>query len=330
MSISAPLKALAHRYPFEGEVIDYQSRLALHLLLGFMAALLCGMVFKGLRYQSGLTPLFFSTILLWLAGLSFQCLKLHRLGQFLKASAIWLATGLTVALASAVLAIQDRPYVDALLNSWDKILFFDFDWISFAYWVNEKGLLSLILNHAYCTLNWQPFLLFLVFFLTGKPDIAWKTLSALLIGLGFCLIIFPFAPAVGGYAHFGIRPEDVSNILVPAAWKATVLHEQLRAGVIHAIGPDTLDGIITMPSFHAVAAVVLAWGYYQSPLLRWPFLAINGAMLISTVPIGGHYIVDVLAGGLIAACAIWWVNRPVPASHPASRPRALPEPVIAG
>ena len=37
------------------------------------------------------------------------------------------------------------------------------------------------------------------------------------------------------------------------------------------------------------------------PTLRWPFAAINLLMVVSAVPVGGHYVVDTMAG---AACAL--------------------------
>jgi membrane-associated phospholipid phosphatase len=67
---------------------------------------------------------------------------------------------------------------------------------------------------------------------------------------------------------------------------------------------SNLDGIVTFPSFHAAAAVLLAWAASGIPFLRYPMIALNFLMLISAIPIGGHYAIDVIAGSLVAAVSI--------------------------
>jgi membrane-associated phospholipid phosphatase len=65
-----------------------------------------------------------------------------------------------------------------------------------------------------------------------------------------------------------------------------------------------INGLVTVPSFHACAATLLAWGFHRTPMLRWPLLGLNGLMLLSAIPIGGHYVTDVAAGFLVAVGAI--------------------------
>ena len=38
---------------------------------------------------------------------------------------------------------------------------------------------------------------------------------------------------------------------------------------------------------------------------------INGTMLVSTIPHGGHHLFDLIVGGMIAACAISLVRLPL-------------------
>ena len=52
--------------------------------------------------------------------------------------------------------------------------------------------------------------------------------------------------------------------------------------------------------------------------LSWtliPASLINGTMLVSTIPHGGHHLVDLIAGGMIAACAIFFVRLPLGVRH---------------
>src|SRR5262249_14325691 len=78
----------------------------------------------------------------------------------------------------------------------------------------------------------------------------------------------------------------------------------LRAGTLRTLDLEHFGGAVTFPSFHAAAAILYAWALWP---LRWvrPFsLAVNGLMLVATPIGGGHYLVDVLAGVMVAAGSI--------------------------
>lgn len=78
----------------------------------------------------------------------------------------------------------------------------------------------------------------------------------------------------------------------------------MHFGTMTAIPVMDGKGIVTFPSFHTACglmAAVLAWA---NRWLRWPFL-IWSALLIAGTPIdGGHYLADILAGGLITAAVL--------------------------
>lgn len=94
----------------------------------------------------------------------------------------------------------------------------------------------------------------------------------------------------------------------PAEGVATVATPPIAAR-FHALrsGADlslqAAQGIITFPSFHSAWAVLLVVAFWTTPL-RWPAVVLNAFMLASTVPVGGHYFVDVPAGILVAVVVI--------------------------
>jgi hypothetical protein len=126
-----------------------------------------------------------------------------------------------------------------------------------------------------------------------------------------CATLSVFLPAAGAFSHFAY-PADV---LAGLPSGAGVYHLQKFGYFRHAVAPtismSSLQGVVTFPSFHCCLALMTAFAYVQH---RWLFLFSvlwNGLVIVSTVPIGGHYIVDLPAGaalwGLayVLARALW-------------------------
>jgi len=65
-----------------------------------------------------------------------------------------------------------------------------------------------------------------------------------------------------------------------------------------------MQGIVTMPSYHTVMAVLFTYAFRGTGLIGYAIAALNMIMLLSIPPIGGHYLVDMLAGGTLALAAI--------------------------
>ena len=78
----------------------------------------------------------------------------------------------------------------------------------------------------------------------------------------------------------------------------------LRAGGPWHFELTAMEGIITMPSYHTVMAVLFTYAFRRTGLVGYGIATLNVVMLLSIPPIGGHYLVDVLAGGALALGAI--------------------------
>jgi membrane-associated phospholipid phosphatase len=85
--------------------------------------------------------------------------------------------------------------------------------------------------------------------------------------------------------------------------------EDLRAGVFKIIHVEGIFGLITFPSFHAASAVLFAWANWSIRVYRWPMLLLNVGMLIATPIEGSHYLIDVIAGVLVATASIQLVRK---------------------
>lgn len=92
------------------------------------------------------------------------------------------------------------------------------------------------------------------------------------------------------------------------------VYDGLRDGTLTILDWSHIDGLVTFPSFHTTAAILLAWSMRNVPIARWVFLVLNILMIVATPTHGGHYLIDVLAGAVLAVASIAYVNwqqRPV-------------------
>jgi len=80
--------------------------------------------------------------------------------------------------------------------------------------------------------------------------------------------------------------------------------DALRAGRLSVLDPENAIGLVSFPSFHAAAAILFIWGSWPFRTLRAPAIALNVAMTGTAFVEGSHYLVDIIAGTLVALVAI--------------------------
>jgi membrane-associated phospholipid phosphatase len=81
------------------------------------------------------------------------------------------------------------------------------------------------------------------------------------------------------------------------------------ANVIDFSVPNS-NCLVTFPSGHTILAIILTYALRGSCYTLIPASLINGTMLMSTIPEGGHYLFDLIVSGVIAALAISFVRLP--------------------
>ncbi|HZT88934.1 MAG TPA: phosphatase PAP2 family protein [Stellaceae bacterium] len=119
------------------------------------------------------------------------------------------------------------------------------------------------------------------------------------------LLTIPFLwlfPVAGPLVAFPDLPASVYSDVVyrlgPEHYMA------MRNHVFSAIDMSNLGGIVSFPSYHAASAVMLAYFLRGVRFLFPAAAAFNAVMIAATPIIGGHYIVDVIAGVLVGAATI--------------------------
>jgi membrane-associated phospholipid phosphatase len=192
------------------------------------------------------------------------------------------------------LAAISGPWADATLSRWDALM--GFDWLAFNAASADWKVLWLF---VYKSVFWQPALVALSLFFTGRSDRGWHFVTAAILSLMVCGALFAFWPALGPAVYHGI-PQMAGEPFAPAL---TAIREGYRV-----IDNSTLKGVISFPSYHGASATIFAWALWPTRL-RWPVVILNVAMAVSAIVIGPHYLIDILAGAGVAVMAVTVVQR---------------------
>jgi membrane-associated phospholipid phosphatase len=113
------------------------------------------------------------------------------------------------------------------------------------------------------------------------------------------------APAAGAFAYFKPGPELYGNFgAADAMWPFFKAFAALRDGSLSMIDMSAAQGIVSFPSFHTVLGIITAYALRGTRWLFVPILLLNAVMIVSTLPVGGHHLADVIAGAAIGCGAI--------------------------
>ena len=207
--------------------------------------------------------------------------------------------GIMTGLASLAALRLNSPLIDADLALADEVLGVSTQ--AFVKWVAWHPTLVQLLNAAYLSTVPLIFATVLVLAWTRREASMWELCLAF-AGAGIlCTLISALVPAAGAFVHY----ETGSDLRAALPEGAGVYHlptfYEYRSGTSNVVDIHHLNGLITFPSFHA--AMALMTGYALRDLrwisgLAWAWSALT---VLSAVPIGGHYAIDLLAGAAVWA-----------------------------
>jgi hypothetical protein len=226
---------------------------------------------------------------------------LHAAPQFV------LMTFLGGALSYSAMATT-LPLWDATFDAMDKAL--GFDWPALLAWTGRHPELALILKLAYASMLPQMAVVIVALvtmrafgeldrFILAFGLAALMTMTICAVTPSLCAGYF-YRDAVAAQPHLGLTWNSVAHVLA------------LRSGEMTFVSMATAEGIVTMPSFHTVSAILFLIAFWHVAWLRWPGLALNVAMLAATPIVGGHYLVDLIVGLAVALVARWLAVRVIP------------------
>ena len=235
------------------------------------------------------------------------CLRMRGFRRVASGLETWMLltlSCLTGILGTYVVARFAAPLADGWMAAADRRLLPGLDWRESVIGFARHPLLSHLANRTYASIQWQGILLIALGCATGQTDRCAAFVLRWTIALALVCLVFAFLPCLGPYAHYGISHAQVPGVGSTIGWRQPEILAGLRVDGPVRLDPSALDGIVEFPSFHTAAAILFAWGFWAIRWARWPMLALNLAMIAASVPIGGHYYIDVVAGAIVAWVAI--------------------------
>ncbi len=226
------------------------------------------------------------------AGFVFYTVKRpnRRLADACHFTALWVIFSLAGVILTYLAASLSMPLRDLQLSRMDARL--GFDWLSYHTFVFAHPVFHIALWIAYASLLPQVIGSTLYFAMTDRPQRNTELLATAILSALVTTALFACVPALGPYPTH----TDYYPVLIG-----------LREG-IKRFSLDNVQGIITMPSYHAALAVILIYVHRPANRLFFPVLILNGLMVLS-IPEGHHYFVDILAGIAIAVASIYVIAR---------------------
>lgn len=216
-----------------------------------------------------------------------------------------LVAGVTL---SYLITSTAMPLQDALLVRIDRHL--GFDWLRFLNATNSSPFLAASLARAYDTISPVVEWVIVWLALNQRGERLTEFMAILSVStVGLCVGMW-LIPAAGAFAYHDPAPQLVANIFPRGEmWPFADTFTMLRNGSLSVIDLSALQGVVSFPSFHTMLGVMTLYALRDTRWLMILVLLLNGSMFVSTLPVGGHHLADVLAGVGITSGAIFLVGR---------------------
>ncbi|QOZ31137.1 hypothetical protein XH92_04875 [Bradyrhizobium sp. CCBAU 53421] len=209
---------------------------------------------------------------------------------------------------SYLIAAAKLPLRDDVLANVDHLL--GFDWPSFVAATNSNSFIATLLTTAYQSTGLMSQLVLAWLILQRRGDrlaefIAVLSLSAVALCIGMRLIL-----AAGAFAYFHPAPHTYAHFAALGdMWTFGRTFSMLRDGSLSVVDMAGVDGIVSFPSFHTMLGVMTIYAARDTRWLVVPVFIVNATMIVATMPVGGHHLADVLAGGGLTTAAILVARR---------------------
>jgi membrane-associated phospholipid phosphatase len=246
----------------------------------------------------------------------------RALGDMTAVVALIVALAIVLTPAQYLAVALRRPLVDSWLARADAVMRVNVS--ALAAWTRSHPAVDTALRVAYFTLLPQfvvaPLLLGIVFRSRERLwEFTFHFYACALITLA-SLALFPAACPLQ-YFHF---TPTISQARVVAHINA------LRAGTFGPLRFGEMEGLVSIPSFHAAGGLFVTWAFRGRKVVCAMFGLVNAVLILAAVLSGVHYLVDVLASfGLFGLSVLVYARLLQPASASALASDSLAKPAAA-
>lgn len=196
-----------------------------------------------------------------------------------------------VAFAVMVNGLQYTPFhpIDATLLRWDQKM--GFDTVALMRWTAMHPVIKKTFESTYEFLNFEIILIPLLLPWIFSKERVFQLLKMMVIAFLIGTTIYYFFPTAAPV-----------SVLHSAYFLDSEQATALKFYQIHHYLPVTTGdgGLIAFPSFHVIWAILLCYALRGKKILFYPALAINFILILSTLFLGWHYLIDVIAGLLLS------------------------------
>jgi membrane-associated phospholipid phosphatase len=212
---------------------------------------------------------------------------------------------LTPPLAAMTYPLQalNFPLYDAQFAAIDDAM--GFDWTAHLTWVSQHPKIAMLLSFTYHSCMLQLAVLLIALRNTQRFEQLREFAVLFVLTVIPVTVIATLFPAEGAYAFH--NPTD--SIRLTGDPLTGIYHLEhvraLRAGAMKSVSIMNIVGLVTFPSFHVIFAILLAWSTRGLRFVFVPSVILNVVVAISALTIGGHYLIDLIAGAAIGFAAIY-------------------------
>lgn len=282
--------------------------LGICVLVFFVDVLLSQFVAARIDYI-GFSLTFSVMFLLSAVGLFYRHIRAggKRLGTTLICAALLILFSNVGAILNYLLLGIAGESIDPVLVRADAAL--GFHWPSFVAAMSKYPTFSEALGWAYNSTLPQIVVVILMLGFTGRSDALYVMILCLVISALLTIGFWGMFPSFGTTVIYEI-PDDIAQLIKPVV--GNDYGNQLRALANNAqpeISPKNTLGLIAMPSYHTIMALITCYAVSGMRYWRYPFYALNGLVAWSIPLHGGHHLVDLVGGIIVGAAVILAVRK---------------------
>lgn len=218
---------------------------------------------------------------------------LSNVATCLHCVALLVAFSNVTAILQYLLIALAPPLIDQDLAELDARM--GFHWPLVYEWVRSRPPITRLLHLAYLSGMVQLVTIPVVIGLKGKTGYLRELVSLIMLSSILTILIAGVYPAGEAYSFYGLASPSELH---------TISHfEMLRNGSLRVFRPGEMQGLVSIPSFHTIMALLFIQSMRWTRCGFWLVFLLNALMILSTITEGGHYLIDIFGG-----IALWAVS----------------------